>query len=202
MKKYIAPQRPTASAGENTLANHGKLLNLGIHSVAELRTLDESVLTSHFGSYGRRLYLLARGVDESAVIPNRPTRSISAEDTFEEDVLLCDTEPMIRSLSEKVWTALRKEPRIARTIVLKLKTSDFKIYTRSVTLGQPIPSSEELSLTALRLRYRTNFEPTQRFRLIGVGLSNFRDLSPAEQQELLFHIPETRPDPLDPRENG
>ena len=128
--------------------------------------------------------------------------AISAEDTFEEDVLLSRTEPIIRKLSEKVWTALRKEPRMTRTVVLKLKTSDFKIYIRSLTPERAISSWEELHAVALRLRDRTNFEPAQRFRLVGVGLGNFRELSPTEQQELLFSIPETRPDLLDPREEA
>jgi DNA polymerase-4 len=48
-------------------------------------------------------------------------------------VTLTETEPMIRRLAEKTWTAARKELRVARTVVLKLKTSEFKILTRSHT---------------------------------------------------------------------
>ena len=66
-----------------------------------------------------RLYELARGIDRSEVVPDRPTQSISAEDTFERDVLLTEMEPMIRKLVEHTWTASRKESRIARTVVLK-----------------------------------------------------------------------------------
>jgi len=58
---------------------------------------------------------------------------MSAEDTFEHDVPLEETEPMIRLLAEKIWSASRKESRIARTVVLKLKTSEFHILTRSHT---------------------------------------------------------------------
>jgi nucleotidyltransferase/DNA polymerase involved in DNA repair len=68
-----------------------------------------------------RLYELARGIDNSEVVPDRPTQSISAEDTFEQDVLLAEMEPMIRKLAEHAWTASRKESRIARTVVLKLE---------------------------------------------------------------------------------
>src|SRR5205814_4794784 len=63
-------------------------------------------------------------------------RSISAEDTFEQDVLLPETEPMIRRLAEHAWAASRNESRIARTVVLKLKTSEFKILTRSHKIGR------------------------------------------------------------------
>lgn len=150
-----------------------KLEKLAIRTVGELRALDVPMLEGHFGRYGLRLYQLARGRDDSQVVPNRPTQSMSAEDTFERDVPLAETEPMIRSLAEKIWAASRKEPRIARTIVLKLKTSEFKILTRSHTPSAPLSSCEELSSLALSLRERVNLGPQQRFRLVGVGLSNF-----------------------------
>ena len=78
-----------------------KLKSLAIETVADLRKVELAVLERRFGRYGVRMYELARGVDESEVIPNRPTQSISAEDTFEHDVLLAKMEPMIRRLSEK-----------------------------------------------------------------------------------------------------
>jgi nucleotidyltransferase/DNA polymerase involved in DNA repair len=79
---------------------------------------------------------------------------VSAEDTVEQDVPLTEIERMIRRLAEKTWTASRKELRIARTVVLKLKTSEFKILTRSHTLGSPPSSCQELTSIALSLRDR------------------------------------------------
>ena len=99
-----------------------KLKNLGVQTVADLRKLDSSTLESRFGRCGVRLHELALGIDNSDVIPDRPTQSVSAEDTFERDVPLTETEPMIRRLAEKAWAASRKESRIPRTVVLKLKT--------------------------------------------------------------------------------
>jgi DNA polymerase IV len=122
-----------------------------------------------------RLHELARGIDENEVVPDRPTQSISVEDTFEFDVLLAETEPMIRHLAEKLWLASRKELRIARTIILKLKTSEFKILTRSHTPTSFPSSCAELTDVALKLRARIDLDPKQRYRLVGVGLSNFRD---------------------------
>ena len=163
-----------------------KLKKLDIQTVGDLRRLDLSVLEDHFGRYGVRLYELARGIDKSAVIPDRPTQSVSAEDTFEHDVPLSETEPMIRRLAELTWTASRKELRIARTVVLKLKTSEFKILTRSHTPSTPPSSCEELTSIALSLRERITLRPKQRFRLVGVGLSNFRDPDEARAQPALF----------------
>jgi len=88
-----------------------KLTKLGIKTVSELRGLDLSALEHEFGRYGVRLYELARGIDESEVIPDRPTQSMSVEDTFEHDVSLSETEPTIRRLAEKLWSASRKESR-------------------------------------------------------------------------------------------
>lgn len=152
-----------------------RLEKLGIKKVSDLRGLDLATLESHFGRYGLRMYELARGIDNSPVVPNRPTQSVSAEDTFEHDVRLEETEPMIRRLAEKAWSASRKESRIAHTVVLKLKTSEFKILTRSHTPALPPSSCEELTDIALALRGRVDASPQQRFRLVGVGLSNFRE---------------------------
>ena len=163
-----------------------KLAKLRIQTVGDLRTLDRATLEGSFGRYGLRLHELARGVDESEVVPDRPTRSVSVEDTFEHDVLLAETEPMIRRLAEKLWSASRKEARIARTVVLKLKTSEFKILTRSHTPGSPPSSCEELTDIALQLRERVGLQPQQRFRLVGVGLSNFQDREANRSQADLF----------------
>jgi DNA polymerase IV len=151
------------------------LEDLNIKTVADLRAQDLSALEARFGRYGLRLYQLARGIDNSPVVPDRPTKSISAEDTFPQDVPLSELEPMILRLAEKVWTASRKETRIPRTVILKLKTSEFAILTRSHTPLLAPSSCEELISIALSLRERVNASPRQRFRLVGVGLSNFRE---------------------------
>ena len=150
-----------------------KLAKLRIQTVGELRDLDLSMLEQQFGRYGVRLHELARGIDENEVVPDRPTQSISVEDTFEHDVPLAEIEPKIRRLTEKLWSASRKEPRMARTVVLKLKTSEFKILTRRHTPSSPPSSCEELTEIALKLQGRVDLGPKQLFRLVGVGLSNF-----------------------------
>jgi DNA polymerase IV len=163
-----------------------KLKGFDVHTIADLRRLDLSALETRFGRYGVRLYELARGVDESKVVPDRPTQSISAEDTFEHDVPLSETEPMIRRLADLTWAASRNERRIARTVVLKLKTAEFKILTRSHTPLSPPSSCEELTAIALSLRERVALGPQQRFRLAGVGLSNFFEPENLSVQPVLF----------------
>ena len=163
-----------------------KLAKHGVRTVGDLRSLDFRVLEDLFGRYGRRLHELARGIDDNEVVPDRPTQSISVEDTFDEDVLLAETEPMIRHLVEKLWFVSRKESRMARTVVLKLRTSEFKILTRSHTPGSPPSSCDELTDIALKLRDRVDLSPRQRYRLVGVGLSNFREAEETGAQPALF----------------
>ncbi len=132
-------------------------------TVGDLRTLDLAFLEDQFGRYGLRLYELARGVDHSNVVPDRPTKSISAEDTLQQDVPLSETTSLIERLAEKVWIGSRKESRIARTVVLKLKTAEFNVLTRSHTPTVPPESCEQLTAIALSLRGRIDLDPQRRF---------------------------------------
>ena len=171
-----------------------RLKQIGIQTVGDLQTFDLTSLEAQFGRYGSRLYQLARGIDHSRVVPDRLTKSISAEDTFARDIPLSETEELIRRLAEKVWSASQKEPRVARTVILKLKTSDFNILTRSHTPIVPPVSCEELTTIALSLRERIDLGPAQRFRLVGVGLSNFREPDGTQTSRLmLHHLPPNEP---------
>ena len=161
-----------------------RLKQSGVQTVGALQALPAETLEAQFGRYGHRLYQLARGIDHSEVVADRQTKSISAEDTFERDILLSETEEVITRLAEKVWAASRKESRIAHTVVLKLKTAEFAILTRSHTPGVPPASCAELIAIAVSLRERVSVAPGQRFRLVGVGLSNFREQGSV--QPLLF----------------
>ena len=136
--------------------------------------LDLGQLEAYFGRYGIRLHQLARGIDHNPVVPNRASKSISAEDTFEQDIPLDQTEPLIRLLAEKVWNGSNGNARSAKTIVLKLKTKEFATITRSLTPPAPPTSCDELAAIALSLRERVESGPQQLFRLVGVGLSNFQ----------------------------
>lgn len=164
----------------------GRLAELGIRTVGELRAFDAHELEARFGRYGRRLSELARGVDRGEVNPDRPTQSISAEDTFAEDVPLAATEPMIRDLAAKTWAATRRTERVGRTVVLKLKTKDFRILTRSRTPPHPPRSAAELTELALELRRHVDAPATTLYRLVGVGLANFVDADDTPRQPELF----------------
>jgi len=152
-----------------------RMSQVGIKTVGDIYAMEISTLEEHFGRYGTRLYGLARGIDHNPVVSNRVRKQISAEDTFPEDIPLAETEPQIRRLAEKVWNASRNNARGARTVVLKLKTKEFFSLTRSLTPVTPLSSYEELAGIALSLRERIELGPSQLFRLVGVGLSNFQN---------------------------
>ncbi len=162
----------------------GKLAALGIRTVGELASIDVGELERCFGRYGRRLSELAHGIDRSEVKPDRPTQSISAEDTFEQDVPLDAIETKIRELAVKVWAATRTTDRIGRTVVLKLKTREFRILTRSHTPPTPPKSERELADIAASLRGHVDMPSGTLYRLVGVGLGNFRDADALPQPEL------------------
>ncbi|HEV8695546.1 MAG TPA: DNA polymerase IV [Lysobacter sp.] len=171
----------------------GRLAELGVTTVGGLRVLRPEELEQRFGRWGRRLHELSLGIDEHAVQSERPTMQISAEDTFEQDLHLDELEPHIRRLAEKTWAGYERERaeqhgRIARTVVLKLKTSDFRTLTRSLTPANHPASLQEIADIACDLRARVELPRRTRFRLVGVGLSGFVESDSAAAQSDLFGL--------------
>jgi DNA polymerase-4 len=165
-----------------------KLAALGVGTVGELRTLGAERLQREFGSFGLRLHLRAQGIDERPVEPDQPVQSISSEDTFERDVPIDEIEPTILRLAEKTWEASRKTERVGRTVVLKLKTAQFRILTRSHTPETPPASLQQFTDIALALRDRVDLPARTRYRLVGVGLGGFRDRDALPPQPALFDL--------------
>ena len=168
-----------------------KLAELGLHVVADLRAFPPEALEQRFGRWGRRLHELAHGIDERAVVSERPTLQVSAEDTFEHDLLLQELEPHIRRMAEKAWAGYGRErqrdpDRIARTVVLKLKTADFRVLTRSLTPPRPPASLAECANLACELRARVGLPSRTRYRLVGVGISGFVERDDPRAQAGLF----------------
>ncbi len=168
-----------------------KLAELGIATCTDLRDAGSDALEQRFGRWGRRLHELSVGCDERQVQPERPTLQVSAEDTFEHDLLLEDLRPHIQRLATKTWAGYLRErqqhpDRIARTVVLKLKTGDFRTLTRSLTGPEPPTSEAILAQVASELRERVMLPASTRYRLVGVGLSGFADPDGSAAQDDLF----------------
>lgn len=164
-----------------------KLADMQVATVGDLRQFERHVLETRFGRWGARLHELARGIDERPVQSHRESVQVSSEDTLQEDLPLAALTPFIEQLADKTWrNHQRKAPRIARTVVLKLKTADFQTLTRSYTPMVPPRSARELAEIACALRSRVEAAPDTRYRLVGVGLSGFVDAAAGMRQAALF----------------
>ena len=183
---FLAPLSVARLPGVGKVTE-ARLNALGITTVADVRTHTAAALTLQFGRWGTRLHELAFGIDEHPVQPDRPTLQISSEDTFEHDLRLDELEPQIRALANHTWASYEREAeRVARTVVLKLKTADFHTLTRSLTTSTPPASATELGDIACALRERVERPADALYRLVGVGLTGFVDRDSYRVQTELF----------------
>ena len=161
------------------------LAELGVERIAALRDVPLAVLVKRLGRQGARLHELAFGIDERPVNPSRPRRSLSVEETFDGDLPLpALLQPLTRMLDE-AWTAVQKHALQPRTLVIKLKSSDFELATRSAT--PPMPPTGLAELQPLLEQLLARFPDAPRYRLAGVGLGNFIE-EDAQQPGLAFEL--------------
>lgn len=143
----------------------------GIRSIHQLRRFSEEALTQRYGSMGRQLFELSRGIDHRSVEPYSEAKSISQEQTFDEDYE--DQEflrAVIAQLAEKVGWRLRRQELAAKTVHIKVRFADFHTITRSHTLAQRFSDDDTIFGWAWHLFARL---PQQPIRLLGVGVSGF-----------------------------
>ncbi|WP_211253585.1 DNA polymerase IV [Alkanindiges illinoisensis] len=157
---------------------------LNIQTVGELAQHSQAELAHHFGRYGYRLYDLARGIDERPVNASRERQQISKETTFSEDKFLPELGEHWHHLAHQVWEQMQKKQMSARTVTIKLKTSQFKTITRSVTYSSHIPHYTEFQAAVLLMIERLTPELNHQlmFRLAGVGVG---ELALQQQQAQL-----------------
>jgi DNA polymerase-4 len=152
----------------------GKLAGDGFRTIADLQRADRLDLMRRYGEEGSRLWHLARGIDARRVDPERETKSISAETTFERDIgEFRPLEQTLWELTEKVSGRLKTHALAGSTVTLKLKSADFKIRTRARALSHPTQLAGRI-FAAGRDLLRHEVGPTP-FRLIGIGVSHLED---------------------------
>jgi len=149
-----------------------RLASLGVKTCGDVLRYSGEFWERHLGEWGRVLHARARGLGSTEIVTCWEIKSSSAENTFEKD--LADPELLKRWLlrqAERVGRDLRGKGLCGRTVTLKIKYSDFRQITRSLTLGEPTDLDEEIFATACRLLDQERLART--VRLIGVGVSNF-----------------------------
>ena len=151
-----------------------KLAADGFRTIVDLQRADEHDLMRRYGEEGLRLWRLARGIDGRSVNPERDTKSISAETTFNHDIgEFRPLEQYLWELTERVSARLKANSLAGSTVTLKLKSADFRIRTRARALGAPTQLASRI-FAAGRDLLKHEVGATH-FRLIGIGVSNLED---------------------------
>jgi DNA polymerase-4 len=161
------------------------LKGMGVSRLGHVRDLPEHVLLHAVGKFGWTLLAFSRAKDDSEVVPYSETKSISSEETFEENT--DDLKALRKELmyqAEAVGRRLRESGLAGSTVTLKLKRSDFALITRSVSLDKPTESTNTIYKTGLRLL--EEIELSGKFRLIGIGISKLVRAVQGQEQLDLF----------------
>ncbi len=165
-------------------ATQERLVQRGFRTIADLQRADEIELIKQFSTEGRRLWRLARGIDERRVVADRGAKTISSETTFETDIRdFATLERLLWQLSEKVSSRLKTANLAGSTITLKLKTADFRQRTRSQTVHSPTQLAAKIFATAREMLAK-EIDGTA-FRLMGTGVSALKPGSQADDTDML-----------------
>ena len=155
-----------------------KMKSIGIHNGADLKQFSLQFLTKKFGKSGLHYFNIVRGIHLSEVQPHRLRKSISAENTFDTDLIdVTDLKKALAEIAKELIRRIEKSGIKGRTITLKIKFSDFTQQTRSRTVEQYLQESEILELGFILLEQE---KLSLAVRLLGLGLSN---LNITEEQQ-------------------
>ncbi len=166
-----------------------KLHEHDLHTIGDLYRADPATVAVLMGSHGHALVRMARGDWQRAVVPHRRRRSHSAERNFAEDQTeMGELIAVARAQADRVAESVRKRGRVARTVSVKVRYSDFTTVSRSETLTRPTADPDVVAAVARGLLAKT--EAGRRpGRLLGVGLSGLEGAPLGEQLELWDGLP-------------
>ena len=168
------PVRKLWGVGPKTEAS---LKHIGINTIGELASMPLDSLIDYYGeSYGHYLHEASQGIDESPLVTHWEPKSVSRETTFQEDTNNWQTiAKTIAELTREVVDDIREKGYKSRTVTLKVRFSDFKTYTRAMTLTDPTDSLEHIRKAAFHCLGR--IELKQKVRLIGVRLTQLMKIN-------------------------
>ena len=155
-----------------------------IHLISDLQKADETDLIRRYGTMGQRLSRLSKGQDFRKVESRSAAKSVSSETTFNNDMSTPEQLiPVLRRQAERVATRLKDKHIAGQTVVLKLKTSDFKSRTRNTTLPDPTQLADRM-FSVGRTMLEREMDGT-RFRLLGIGVSDLQSDETADPGDLV-----------------
>ncbi|MEM6648958.1 MAG: DNA polymerase IV [Pseudomonadota bacterium] len=186
---FLAPHPPSFLFGVGARFDE-KLKRDGYQTLGDLQQAELRTLVDQYGEHGFRLYYLSRGEDHRPVKTERETKSVSGETTFKTDIRQrADLEDKLYAMAQKVAKRSKEKELAGRVVTLKLKTAQFKSFTRRRTLEHYTNLSSVIFETAqhlLKEEFQGDLSPVA-YRLIGVGIS---DLMPATIMGADFLFPE------------
>ena len=151
---------------------------LGYLTLGDLARAPPAALEATLGSWGTEAARLARGEDARDVVPDGRARSISAEETYEEDrVGPAQVGATLLEHATRIARRLVRADLHARTVTLKVKYADFSIRTRSVTLPEAVQDTDAIHRAAIALLAKVPLQD-RRVRLTGVGVSGLAPGAP------------------------
>ncbi len=159
-----------------------KLLKMGVDTVKVLSEIPVELMQNLLGKNGTELWRRANGIDESPVIPYHEQKSISTENTFQQDTI--DVNFLHRELvrmTEKIGFELRKQDRLTGCVIVKLRYSDFETYTIQKSI--PYTNADHILMKTVQELFAKLYERRLLIRLIGVRFTN---LIPGTYQINLF----------------
>ncbi len=180
---FLAAQKVTLIWGVGK-AFAAELERDGIRTIGALQRLERGELMRRYGAMGERLFHLSRGRDERHVEPDQAARSISAETTFAGD--LADPAalvPVLYELAHKVSSRLKQAGLAGRTVVLKLKSHDFRLRSRHRRLAHPTRLADRIFEAGAQLLAK-ELDGT-RYRLLGIGVVDLADGALADPPDLV-----------------
>ncbi len=165
-----------------------KMKAAGIFTGSDLRKITKEDMTRRFGKAGAYYYGICRGIDERKVTPERERKSVSAERTFDHDLMKLDeVREKLSTIREEVWKRYIRSAYNAKTIVLKVKYGDFTQITKSHTHEHQIDTRDvydeltEKFITPEILR-------DEGIRLLGLGMSNFQKEEITRDLQLILNF--------------
>jgi DNA polymerase-4 len=163
----------------------------GLTRIGQLQEMDPRELADRYGSTGLWLARMARAQDSRSVDPGGEMKTISSETTFNSDLSgLADLEAILWRQAERVSARAKTYGLAGRTVMLKLKTANFRILTRSASLDAPTQLADRIYRAAQAALKRE--ADGRRFRLLGVGLSNLAPATEADPGSLIDPLSDKR----------
>jgi DNA polymerase-4 len=163
----------------------------GFATIGHLQDADPRNLANRYGATGLWLARIAQAQDGRAVDPGGEMKTISSETTFDSDLSkLADLEAVLWRQAERVSSRAKNYGLSGRTVVLKLKTANFRLLTRSASLDAPTQLADTIFRVARAALKRE--ADGKRFRLLGVGLSNLTSGSHADPASLIDPLSDKR----------